>query len=119
MTRNPPLAVFIHERRRALRALVAAALLPAASTAGQTALLTPTPSQTEGPFYPKTIPADHDGGSHAYRWPRCRGVRTPLYFSGRVLSRDARARKQLRMALAPATSRESGALAGTFDFAIR
>jgi protocatechuate 3,4-dioxygenase beta subunit len=217
MTRKPPSAVFVLERRRALRTLAAAALLPAVSAIGQPASLTATPSQTEGPFYPKTVPADHDGDLTRIVGRTAAASGTPLYFSGRVLSRDARrvvearvelwqcdvhgryhhagddggprdenfqgygvvttdadgryafktirpvrydartphlhvrvrppggqplttqiyiagdsadgdfvlagtpaeARKQLTMALAPATSRESGALAGTFDFVIR
>ncbi len=52
--------------------------------------LEPTPSQTEGPFYPRSLPADRDNdltriAGHA---ERARG--TPLYLSGRVLGRDGR-----------------------------
>ncbi len=90
MTRKPPSAGFVLERRRALRALAAAALLPAASAVGQAASLTPTPSQTEGPFYPKTIPPDHDGDLTRIVGHAAAASGTPLYFSGRVLSRDAR-----------------------------
>ena len=51
----------------------------------------PTPSQPEGPFYPKTFPADRGLRSDADRRARRpRRLGTPLYFSGRVLARDGR-----------------------------
>lgn len=90
MTCDTPSAAFIAERRRALRALVATALLPAASAVGQPASLIPTPSQPEGPFYPKTIPADHDGDLTRITGHATPASGTPLYLSGRVLARDAR-----------------------------
>ena len=52
--------------------------------------LLPTPSLTEGPFYPRTIPAERDADLTrvAGRPSGARG--TPLYFGGRALSRDGR-----------------------------
>ena len=76
-------------RRRLLLALAAAAI-PGARVASAAAALTPTPAQTEGPFYPKTIPADHDADlTQVAGHPRtAQGTR--LYFSGRVLARDGK-----------------------------
>ena len=51
---------FIPGRRRALRSFVAAALLPIAHAGAQSQAMAPTPSQPEGPFYPKSFPADRD-----------------------------------------------------------
>ncbi|MEP7183842.1 MAG: intradiol ring-cleavage dioxygenase [Betaproteobacteria bacterium] len=75
-------------RRAALRGLAAIALYPFTAAAQST--LPRTPAQTEGPFYPRTIPSDHDADltQVAGRSGRARG--TPLSFSGRVLARDGR-----------------------------
>ena len=80
----------VSSRRSVLR-VVAGSMLVALSAAGplaQAALLTPTPAQTEGPFYPRTLPADRDndltqvaGQSHAAQGAR-------LYLTGRVLALD-------------------------------
>jgi protocatechuate 3,4-dioxygenase beta subunit len=77
-------------RRRACGALVAAALLPLADRRAEAAMLVPTPSQTEGPFYPRTLPVDRDADltQVAGRAANARG--TPLYFGGRALSQDGR-----------------------------
>jgi protocatechuate 3,4-dioxygenase beta subunit len=66
-------------------ALVTAAV---AATSFAQAPLAPTPAQTEGPFYPRAIPADHDADltQVAGRATSAQGI--PLYFSGRVLARD-------------------------------
>ena len=78
-------------RRRILRALAAAAI-PALAAASVSALAQPTlpstPAQTEGPFYPKTIPPDHDADltqviGHA---APAQGIR--LYLAGRVRAPD-------------------------------
>ncbi len=90
MTRQTPSLRFRAERRRALRALAAAVLLPAARAVGQSAALAPTPSQPEGPFYPQTIPADADSDLTRITGHAAGASGTPLYFSGRVLARDAR-----------------------------
>ena len=77
-------------RRRACGALVAAALLPLASTRAEAATLVPTPSQTEGPFYPKTLPVDRDADLTQVAGRAGRAQGTPLYFGGRAITRDGR-----------------------------
>jgi len=99
MTRETRATRFVPERRRALRALVAAVLLPAAPAIGQPAALAPTPSQPEGPFYPKTVPADHDSDLTQIAGRAAQASGTPLYFAGRVLGRDARALVNARVEL--------------------
>ena len=59
--------------------------LPAAARARS-----PTPSQPEGPFYPKTFPADRDSDLTQVLGRAARAQGTPLYLSGRVLARDGR-----------------------------
>ncbi len=61
------------------------------SALAQPIALAPTPSQPEGPFYPKTYPADRDSDltQVAGRPARAQGI--PLYLSGRALARDGRA----------------------------
>ena len=81
---------FATGRRRALRILTAAALLPFAIAAAGQGALTPTPSQPEGPFYPKTIPADRDFDLTQIAGRPAKAMGTPLYFSGRALTRDGR-----------------------------
>jgi protocatechuate 3,4-dioxygenase beta subunit len=75
-------------RRRVAAALGALAFGAALPRAGAQRALVPTPSQTEGPFYPRSLPADRDADLTrvAGRSGRARGV--PLYLSGRVLSHD-------------------------------
>lgn len=90
MTRETPSPRFVPERRRTLRVLAAAALLPAVPAVGQSAALAPTPSQPEGPFYPRTLPADHDSDLTRIVGRAAQAAGTPLYLSGRVLARDAR-----------------------------
>ena len=79
-------------RRRACGILAATALLPLArgSAGAQVTSLMPTPSQAEGPFYPKTLPVDRDADllQLVGRAEKARG--TPLYFSGRTLTREGR-----------------------------
>jgi protocatechuate 3,4-dioxygenase beta subunit len=90
MTREARPIGFVSARRRALRAIAAAALLPAAAAIAQPVALAPTPSQTEGPFYPKTFPADVDSDLTRIAGRAESALGTPLYFAGRVLARDAR-----------------------------
>ena len=90
MTRETPMLRLVPERRRTLRALGAVALLPVIPALGQSAARVPTPSQPEGPFYPKTIPADHDSDLTRIVGRTAPASGTLLYFSGRVLGRDAR-----------------------------
>jgi protocatechuate 3,4-dioxygenase beta subunit len=80
----------IRARRLALGSLGALVLLPIASVRGQSSALTPTPSQTEGPFYPKTIPADHDADLTQVAGRGAKAKGTPLYLAGRALTRDGR-----------------------------
>ena len=77
-------------RRRTFGALAAAALLPLGRVRAQATSLAPTPSQAEGPFYPKTIPADRDADLTQIAGRAARAKGTPLYFSGRALTHDGR-----------------------------
>ena len=89
MPHDFPFPRFAPGRRRALCALVAAALLPTAAGT-QPAALPPTPSQPEGPFYPKTFPADRDSDLTQIAGRPAKAQGTPLYLSGRALTRDGR-----------------------------
>jgi protocatechuate 3,4-dioxygenase beta subunit len=73
-------------RRRLTFALAAAVALPRLARAAD--YLAPTPPQTEGPFYPKSIPADHDSDLTQVTGYGTAAQGTPLYLSGRVLARD-------------------------------
>ena len=79
-------------RRRALCTLVATALLPVGRARSQPTApaRTPTPSQPEGPFYPKTFPADRDSDLTQVLGRAARAQGTTLYLSGRVYARDGR-----------------------------
>jgi protocatechuate 3,4-dioxygenase beta subunit len=77
-------------RRRAFGALAAAALLPIGRLRAQASALTPTPSQPEGPFYPKTFPADRDADLTQIVGRTAKAKGTLLYLSGRTLTRDGR-----------------------------
>ncbi len=86
---RPALAPAFSRRRHVVAALAALACAGPRTAFGQSPLA-PTPSQTEGPFYPRRLPAERDADltrvdGHA---ERARG--TPLYLSGRVLVRDGR-----------------------------
>ncbi len=75
--------------RRSL--LAGLALLPlavgtAASGQSPTARLAPTPTQTEGPFYPRTIPADRDGDLTRVAGRSEAAQGKPLYLRGVVKS---------------------------------
>ncbi|MDH5246674.1 MAG: intradiol ring-cleavage dioxygenase [Betaproteobacteria bacterium] len=80
-----------HRRSCAIRSLAAAALLPVVLAIAQPVVLAPTPSQPEGPFYPKTFPADRDSDLTQVAGRMARAQGTPLYLSGRALTRDGRA----------------------------
>lgn len=77
-------------RRRALGGIAAIALLPLPLSAQ--AALAPTPAQTEGPFYPRTMPADRDADLTQVAGRSGRALGTPLYLTGRVLTRDGKPR---------------------------
>jgi len=80
----------LRQRRRLLCVLAVAALPALAPHGAVAAPLTPTPPQTEGPFYPKAIPADHDADLTQVAGRPAPAQGTRLYFSGRVLARDGR-----------------------------
>lgn len=50
--------------------------------------LEPTPTQTEGPFYPRTLPADRDADLIAITGHGEHAQGTVLYFDGRVLTTE-------------------------------
>jgi len=77
-----------HLRRLALGMAAALLLLPGASALAQSAASEPTPSQPEGPFYPKTLPIDRDSDLTQIAGRSAKASGTILYFSGRVLARD-------------------------------
>lgn len=81
-----------NRRRRALCALVATAMLPVGRARSQPTApaRSPTPSQPEGPFYPKTFPADRDSDLTQVLGRATKAQGTPLYLSGRVFARDGR-----------------------------
>jgi protocatechuate 3,4-dioxygenase beta subunit len=85
-----PRSQLVAPTHRPFRAVVALMLvaLSAASLVAQAAILAPTPSQTEGPFYPRTLPSDHDNDltQIAGRSQTAQGTR--LYLTGRVLATD-------------------------------
>jgi protocatechuate 3,4-dioxygenase beta subunit len=74
-------------RRRVLVALIAFAA-PAVRGVRAADYLVPTPPQTEGPFYPKSIPADHDSDLTQVTGYATPAQGTRLYLTGRVLARD-------------------------------
>ena len=90
MTHTRSIFRFDSGRRRAFGALAAAALLPVGRLRAQASALTPTPSQAEGPFYPKTFPADRDADLTQIAGRTAKAQGTPLYLSGRTLTRDGR-----------------------------
>lgn len=77
-------------RRRALGILGCAIVCASAPPLCAQTALRPTPAQTEGPFYPKALPAQRDSDlTHVAGHPTpAQGTR--LYFSGRVLLADGR-----------------------------
>lgn len=90
MPRAYPAPRDVSGRRRACGVLVATALLPLARAGAQATSLIPTPSQAEGPFYPKSLPADRDGDLTQVAGRPGKAKGTPLYLTGRTLTRDGR-----------------------------
>ena len=74
-------------RRRLLVALAAVAVGTVHGVSAADSL-TPTPPQTEGPFYPRSIPADHDADLTQVAGQPAPAQGTRLYLSGRVLARN-------------------------------
>jgi len=93
-----PLATRLHPRRAstsrriALRGLTALALALTPIGVFAQSALTPTPAQTEGPFYPRTLPADRDADLTRIAGRAGHAQGTRLYLSGRVLTRDGKPR---------------------------
>jgi protocatechuate 3,4-dioxygenase beta subunit len=89
---NPSASLSPRERRRALRHLVAAALAPALAFArvasAQGTRLAPTPQDAEGPFYPRSFPADTDSDLMHVAGRATAAQGTPLHLTGRVVTTD-------------------------------
>jgi protocatechuate 3,4-dioxygenase beta subunit len=79
---------FASGRRLALQRLSVLAWSFAGLAGAQPVALAPTPGQPEGPFYPKTFPADRDADLTQVSGRSAKAQGTILYFSGRVLGRD-------------------------------
>ena len=89
---TPTRSIFRFEsgRRRVVSTLAAVVLLPIGRGRAQAGSLTRTPSQTEGPFYPKSFPADRDADLTQIAGRTAKAKGTPLYLGGRTLTRDGR-----------------------------
>lgn len=75
--------------RRSLIAGAGAALIGApAMVRARTKVLTPTPAQSEGPFYPVDLPLDRDNDLVAVSGAEARARGAVLHLSGRVLDRQ-------------------------------
>ncbi len=59
-------------------------------SAAHAANLVPTPSQTEGPFYPAGLPADSDNDLVQVRGQQARAMGEVLHLQGRVIGVDGR-----------------------------
>jgi protocatechuate 3,4-dioxygenase beta subunit len=75
--------------RRFLLESTCAALLPVRSSLA--AGITPTPQQTEGPFYPVTFPSDIDNDLVQVRGHAARALGIVLHLRGRLLDANGRA----------------------------
>lgn len=76
------------------RAVALGALAAGATTLYPTSLLAalaPTPRQTAGPFYPPTLPLDHDNDLVRIEGEAATALGTVLHVMGRVLDLDGRA----------------------------
>lgn len=79
-----------HALRKAVARALVGSLLVASVMHVQAASLPPTPAQTEGPFYPRTLPPDRDADLVAIEGHGGHAQGTVLYFDGRVLTSDVR-----------------------------
>ena len=84
---SPPCRSYSPARRRLLLGAAAAAF-PAARVALAADARSPTPAQTEGPFYPTRIPTDHDADLTQVAGSSTAAQGTRLYLSGRALTRS-------------------------------
>jgi protocatechuate 3,4-dioxygenase beta subunit len=90
MHRSPMVTASFDARRRALARLCCAVACAAAVPLCAQTPLRPTPPQTEGPFYPTSIPADHDADLTQVAGNATPAQGTRLYFTGRILARDGK-----------------------------
>ncbi|MGF1610763.1 MAG: hypothetical protein ACFCUQ_15285 [Kiloniellales bacterium] len=88
-------------RRRMVTAglgLAALSTIPSRMTPlSAAAALVPTPRQTEGPFYPESLPLDHDNDLLQVEGQERQAAGTPLHLFGRVLTESARPLAGLRV----------------------
>ena len=85
------------QRRRVLSWIGAAALAPLAPTPAAAQERPATPRMTEGPFYPRTFPADVDADLTRVAGQSRAAEGTVLAVTGRVLDRSGRPRAGARM----------------------
>lgn len=74
-------------RRTVIAYAGAAGLSPLLPKVGAAAELVPTPGQTEGPFYPVSLPADADGDLVRVGGAAARALGTVAHVGGRVMGR--------------------------------
>ena len=72
-------------------------MILSAAPASRAAALVATPRQTEGPFYPDSLPLDHDNDLLRVEGQAGRAAGTPLQLFGRVLTGSARPLAGLRV----------------------
>ena len=84
-------------RRRIVSMIGIAMLAPLAATPALAEDLAPTPRSTEGPFYPRNLPADSDADLTRVAGRAGRAMGTPLEVSGRVLDRSGKPRSGARV----------------------
>lgn len=84
-------------RRRIVSMIGVAMLSPLAATPALAEELPPTPRSTEGPFYPRNLPADSDADLTRVAGRAGRAMGTPLEVSGRVLDRAGKPRAGARV----------------------
>ncbi|HYG86895.1 MAG TPA: protocatechuate 3,4-dioxygenase [Azospirillum sp.] len=77
-------------RRRFVTYVGVVGMLPILPTVGTAATLVPTPGQTEGPFYPVTLPADADNDLVRVEGAAARAQGTIAHIGGRILDRAGR-----------------------------
>src|SRR5262245_37045920 len=80
-----------HDRRRLLTGMAAATAAGVLSPLSAAAALLPTPPQTEGPFYPLTLPLDSDNDLVRVTGQAASAAGTVAHVGGRVLDRNGRA----------------------------
>jgi protocatechuate 3,4-dioxygenase beta subunit len=76
-----------HERRKILTGLGATLIVPTLAMPARAADLVVTPGQTEGPYYPSSLPADRDADLVRVKGKAAQAVGKITHISGRVLDR--------------------------------